>query len=726
MITSPYNFVPLSGTVYTPKDANLISQDIPFVDGEDGVINLIIQNCSPLFVRNGHRRDINDEFSSHVLLADGTRKYFIPASTVKGSLRSVMEILSAGRMSVYNQDSFGKQRPFGKQQNPDRFKELVKNVKCGWLTKDNDDIFISPCSEGVQTIHHDALKDISCGAFNKGSNKETAEVKQRSIQKGAELFPEYFVDETIDKYAPQGYYRIVCTGFMHNKKHEYLFSSQLDENIRVSDSDFKAFESIHKANPVYGDKEKTGYLRSLLYSGKAIPVFYVIENNTIIMGLTRMLRYPLKHTVKDAVNNSQRPSSGMDMADAIFGYTSKETSLKGRVHIGHAWDDSFINDGELISVKGVLGSPKASFYPFYLKQHTSPFKTYDTDGVEIAGRKRYRIFPGSKTRELPRNQSNSKVETSFRAIPAGHSFKCSIAIHNMRPFEIGALLSAITFNLTDGTYHNIGMAKSFGYGKITMTIDSLSGLCLSVEDYIKKFEYELAKHGHNLQHLGNKLVAIASEHDINSVKMMEMEHKVNNKKIDEYNEAKNNKAFETLIEDDTKLISTILNETDILQLSNQERAQKQEEEEQREKRKDAKIKLQNFFERINNQIGIKAWKEAKQLIIHAKKLADDFKFAIDELILAENQVDEELRLLAGTPLSEMIKGRKLAASAGQTKKWINNGNVMNDEQLDVIANHISQLPAKEWNEKLLKKHRKDFVKAMGEEWTDKLYEKLKG
>ena len=52
-LTSPYNFVPLNSKVYIPDWYGLVSQDIPFEDGEDGYIELTWHNDSPLFIRNG-------------------------------------------------------------------------------------------------------------------------------------------------------------------------------------------------------------------------------------------------------------------------------------------------------------------------------------------------------------------------------------------------------------------------------------------------------------------------------------------------------------------------------------------------------------------------------------------------------------------------------------------------------------------------------------------------
>jgi len=103
IIKAPFNFVPLSDHVYFPDWANQISQDIPFSDGISGTIELKITAESPIFVRNGHTQNSDEERFSQT--EDG--KYFIPGSTIKGALRNVMEILSMGKMTQVQNATFG-------------------------------------------------------------------------------------------------------------------------------------------------------------------------------------------------------------------------------------------------------------------------------------------------------------------------------------------------------------------------------------------------------------------------------------------------------------------------------------------------------------------------------------------------------------------------------------------------------------------------------------------
>lgn len=94
MIKAPYNFVPLPKDVFYPDWAEKISQDVPFKNQVSGSIEITVKAETPIFVRNGYAGNNKANSFSHT--PDG--KYFIPATTIKSCIRSVIEILSFGKM----------------------------------------------------------------------------------------------------------------------------------------------------------------------------------------------------------------------------------------------------------------------------------------------------------------------------------------------------------------------------------------------------------------------------------------------------------------------------------------------------------------------------------------------------------------------------------------------------------------------------------------------------
>lgn len=251
---------------------------------------------------------------------------------------------------------------------------------------------------------------------------------------------------------------------------------------------------------------------------------------------------PYAYGVKDLVKRGQPAcdTTEHDLCETIFGWTG-EKSMKGRVQVGHAFCDN--EDHMLLSKRsGVLGTPKASFYPLYLKQDegTKKHVTYDDKNAQVCGWKRYRIQKGSTTRALPEGNENDNIGSDFCPLKAGQTFTMRISVHNLRKVEIGALLSAITFHETKGIWHSIGGAKSFGYGKLECASVTLRGFRYAdKKEYLYAFEQTMNGFAEEKK-LGKwngcdqirTLLSIASEHSDEQVKMMILK---------EYNDAKSKK-----------------------------------------------------------------------------------------------------------------------------------------------------------------------------------------
>lgn len=552
-IKAPYNFVPLSEKVYFPNWADQISQDIPFSDGEDGIIELSIKNLSPLFVRDGHEKEEPTEWSSHIRV-DGQKRYFIPATTLKGCFRSVLEILSFSKMSRYNDDFFGYRSfttqvsgAYGRKMRNDR------NFGCGWLYISNGKYYIEVCKKGIAKIPHTKLKEFFPD-FNVGEDHKTAEIKQLSIGTLANPYPDIDISCNSVEYVKEGRYKVVCTGFMNGKKVEYLFSHETFPAEEISDDIIRKFQTIHKYTPYYaGEKGKVGFLKQRLSSGEKIPVFFEKAGGIISnIGITRMFRYPYNYSVKNEVEKAQERSSDSrkDLPEAIFGYINSEDQLRGRVQFCHAFCTSVIQDGECAPHKGVFGQPRASYFPLYLNQSGGSISTYDSN-IPVSGRKRYRIVKGNDTIKLSEGNGNEKTLSTFRPLPANKTFLGKIKIHNLRKAEIGALISAITFhgNSTQKVYHNLGLAKSYGYGCVNCQIMALKGLKYPIEEYLKAFEEEIVSY---IRQEYDEEFSIQNDESIQMlVKIAEATHKkedMQHMQLGEFEQFKESRNFSQLTE----------------------------------------------------------------------------------------------------------------------------------------------------------------------------------
>ena len=534
-LTSPYNFVPLNKRVYIPAWYKDVSQDIPFEDGEDGWIEVTWRNVSPLIIKEGaDKGDSSNKKSVPVYVeeADGKRRYFIPGTSMRGMLRSTLEILSFGKMEQYDNRFFGHREFDTKKPEGKAYQGEMREVKWGWLRMDDDDnLLLSPCSSDVKPMPISDLKKKYPGYDTKTSQWDRNEYIAK--QTGSGMFPE------IEKG-----YKLYCTGKMHNKDHEYLIpTATKKEEEKLPEETKTAFLTVHAPTPGF---EK---FIDLLDKGEEIPVSYIRKNGKIIaVGLSRMLRLPYEQSVQTLVEKEQKPEEGKDLCETIFGFigkTSKDASLRGRVQVSHAFCMDAPDGKEILldEVSGVLGEPKPSFYPLYLKQIGPKYKTFN-DAEGIAGRKLYRVHTGARVLPLPQGNDNDNVKGSVQPLRTGLTFVMRIYLHNMRPVEIGAILSALTLHDTKGAWHNMGSGKSFGYGKLECVDVKLERLKHDKACYMRAFEEEMECFTRKeLQIKWSKtnqikmLVGILSEHNDDDVRMMELK---------EYGEASKNIYFQQL------------------------------------------------------------------------------------------------------------------------------------------------------------------------------------
>ena len=265
-ITSPYNFVPLNQQVFYPDWAEQASQDLPFKDGLDVSLDIKLTNVSPLFTRNGSK-DGKDTFSSHIIGENGKRQYFIPATTIKGMLREIVEIMTFGKMQEgkdYQNRYFGYRdvaRQAGNELNAEYMRKVSKG-KPGWLYKEGENYYFAPCSGELEKIAKDELKQLY------PSYQSDPSIWKSNISVGKNgIYPSYPEIEKNDNY-----YRIVCTGKFGKKQHELLFPSAEDEPILIQKETIEAFTTMYDATPGFSDaKDGESCFLSALENGEKIP-----------------------------------------------------------------------------------------------------------------------------------------------------------------------------------------------------------------------------------------------------------------------------------------------------------------------------------------------------------------------------------------------------------------------------------------------------------------------
>jgi len=508
MITAPFNFVPLSEKVFFPDWAEDVSHDVPFEDGESGEIEITITAKSPLFIRDHENKE---EFCSH------NKEYFIPGSSVKGMVRNVLEIMSFSKMSQLNDDTYAV-RDLSKSDNfyMNQMNQHKNTTYCGWLKKEGKEYVIEDCNIPGR-IHHNQIdyalniefsKYFKSNKFNaRDNNQKTSEYKYKFVGEKIHTIKvgEMYKSATNAKYDLREFYKfdkegqneakLVLTGqptarantgkMGDGKGFEFLFFESKKE-LKISEETYNnflfAYFNERKTEP--NESPDWKYWKEKLEKGEKVPVFFQKSPTGVAhFGLSYLYKLPYKHSVKDGL-----PSSHIDvrkdLSEIMFGYIANKEALKGRIQFSHF--KSVKNITILNKRTEILGTPRASYYPMYVRQNNTDFITFMDDHFSIAGWKRYPLHRGANVRPTTKTD-NTNVGTTFAPLKEGSTFKGKLRYHNLTKVELGALLSSLTFHNTKSCFHNIGMAKSLGYGKIEVKIDNMD-----IHEYIKAFELEMS------------------------------------------------------------------------------------------------------------------------------------------------------------------------------------------------------------------------------------------
>jgi CRISPR-associated protein (TIGR03986 family) len=521
-LKTPYNFVPLNKKVVSPAWIPFISHDIPFEDGRSGSLELTFRAQSPLFISDGIGQEeqkayFNDKGKGEQLKPfrfcqlEGGR-YFLPGSSLKGMLRSVLEVMSFGRLEERVDDDRYALRDLGGKMKDEYLAHFKPdNIYCGWLRKDlqSNHYYLEDCGIPGRISHReldDKLDTDFSSYFSPGGGfmpqKDTHKAARHKYDRfGSRAQAHHFAFVKRDNGGRKHFCiepesdqtksgTLVFTGQASPRKPgkdgkwsgkhlEFIFfESELREK-EVAEEVIQNFEFAYFEQDRNRWSVDWKHWRKQLQEGEKIPVFFHKneKDELLHLGLSYLYKLPYKQSVGDSVRHHQ---GGMqhDLADAIFGYTQADTNpLKGRVQIGHAFaDPGTAREGE--EVKEVLSSPKASYYPTYIRQQVkdngtvNEYKTFMDEDAEIAGWKRYPVHrQGVKHNPPPNN--NEKITTRFRPLQAGAVFRTRLHYHNLRPVELGALLSALSFHQSPDTFHSLGMGKPLGYGKLKLEIGGM-------------------------------------------------------------------------------------------------------------------------------------------------------------------------------------------------------------------------------------------------------------
>jgi CRISPR-associated protein (TIGR03986 family) len=465
--SAPYNFVPLPEDVVTAVGDVSELPDHSHYDPErhTGYFEVKLITKSPLYVRcpytreefdldeqrqnkNGRKIDNDTLFANrikntpHFFYTRDPNNPVIPGSSLRGMLRSLLEIVSYGKVqwvtkkqliyrAVGDPTSFGQHYRdqflgANKAQPPDmRFDYPGLQIKGGYLHRAGNDWAIQPAKEiqGETFVHveYTAAQPIigwhGRHLVHDVFVKPAARISSNRGPRGSgNLTLDLAVTARISNTAAPGLVaaKLVESGHMRGShpKHWHCAIFERDRSaapILISPEMWEIYKEDADVTP-----------RKLTADGD--PLFYLLDSQgrLVYFGTTMMFRLPYNHQPIDLVPRELRLPEDTDYADAIFGYVRTDEELrdmeqrhviekipdqgeKRRAYAGRV----FVTDASLIEgqsdtwlspdpiVPKILATPKPTAFQHYLVQEkpdrypTGQLRHYDSPDGIIRGSKRY-------------------------------------------------------------------------------------------------------------------------------------------------------------------------------------------------------------------------------------------------------------------------------------------------------------------------------------------------
>ena len=192
-------------------------------------------------------------------------------------------------------------------------------------------------------------------------------------------------------------------------------------------------------------------------NGEEKPVFYIQNAEEIQFGFTLLFPFFYKNSVKEGIRQNTL-SKGYDYDEAIFGFKKKEETYAGRV----SFENVYLSEGkvEKNSVP-VMYVPKAQCALNYIEENTG--LAYENPDFTLRGLKQYWLH-----RDVYQGSLKEEHTKSMDMARAGSVFLGKIRFYNLRPDELGLLLWSLELN--QNSEQNWGYAKPLGYGRIKLKI----------------------------------------------------------------------------------------------------------------------------------------------------------------------------------------------------------------------------------------------------------------
>lgn len=475
---APYMGISLIDKVILPDWQSKVSHLQAQQEAFDGVIKIKLTAKTAVFCANqqptqADKADTPLEFSQHP-----NGKLMLSGSTVRAAIRNVLEIATYGK-SMFVDNHVVAVRNFYDEN----YKKTIKNQKAGWLKFSGDKWTFSACE--VETFSYDDQKTL----LRLGDYQLQKWVAKDKYNVWPLTMPIMLKEHKGKEW------RAVFVGYIAKKTGDYYFRSHSPQSCE----DVPA-EVVNRFKLAHQNKES--HLDDLLKNPcpvNGIPVFafYNANNKIQELGLAKLPRVAASEGPKDKLDKQRldNNSNQLDFPELLFGRVfvdsaalkGIEQGLKHRISFSDFTQCSTnaISHRPLAPRTHTLMTPRASYTPYSLEPsrsgHAGSF--HDRNSKLRVQHKRYfqRKKLAGVSNGAPRNtQEDNRLVTKFTPLPEGSIFNGTLTFKNLNPIELGAILWALKL---DGQtlYHQLGMAKPYGYGSIECALESIECRKLSPE-----------------------------------------------------------------------------------------------------------------------------------------------------------------------------------------------------------------------------------------------------
>lgn len=478
LFSYPYNFVFLGN----PENINRKKRE----KGEySGKIKCTLRNLTPIFI--GNKTDGKEE-KTLTINVDNVHKYVIPASTLKGEIRNIIEVLTTSCIKNVEEERLDYRGAAGKRTN---IFGIIKKLPIG-----NDDGVIIEADK--IKVNRRVITNYKSGFYPiKVANNQLV---KEYIRKG-KLKPNYKKGEDdpnainssneFNKIQQGGTINAILwvSSNIHNKKYEkilipnekyYSFTkSDYDDLLYLIKQRKEAEEKKSDIGNFYIDELKVGDTIIFEVNNKGR-----IEN----FSFSEIPRLRYKLSPLDLVPKEFHPCTTENLCFAcrMFGTTGdtsenktkekktkKTVSMISKVFISDALSINKTNQNmeEKINLNP-LGEPHPSLASFYLEKGT-----YDNQTSQIRGRKFYwhheeKIKAGKGYRRylntIEYQGDNKKIASTIYFLKPDQNFEFEVSFKDLTDEELGILTYSL--ELEKDLLHKLGKAKAFGFGSCKIEI----------------------------------------------------------------------------------------------------------------------------------------------------------------------------------------------------------------------------------------------------------------